>query len=180
MSISDTGKLILGYTGLGVTFAILFTLSVTLINAMIGLQFPSSVGGIVTGLFSGDVSAILTTAISVILVGVFVWIFGYLGAIVKSKISGGGKLKLQTRPHVVGFFVTAIIAIGIFSVVDEMLASAGTSTDPTMLLTNVAEFNFIGVIAQIFAYAILGFVVAWIGSKFQAFEKPIPDALKKF
>jgi len=178
MSISEKGKLILGFSGLGITFAVLFTLSVTLISAIIGLQFPTSVGGIITGLISGELSAILTTAISVILVGVFVWVYGYLGAFVKAKIQGDKNPKLQKRPHVAGFFIVAVIAIGIFSIVDEGLSAVNTSTDPTMLLTNVTEFNIIGLVVQIIAYAFLGFVVTWIGSKFQAVEKPLPSAMK--
>lgn len=146
---------------------------------MIGLQFPSSVGGIITGLFSGEISAILTTAISVILAGVFVWIYGHLGGYVKAKISGEKPTKLQSRPHVAGFFIVAFIAIGIFALVDEMLASVGTSTDPTLLLANAEEFNIFGIVVQLIAFAILGFVVSWLGSKFQSVEKPLPDSLKR-
>jgi hypothetical protein len=37
-----------------------------------------------------------------------------------------------------------------------------------------------GIVLQLVAYAVLGFVVIWLGGKFTAIEAPVPDAIKKW
>lgn len=174
-SLSEKGKLIIGYSIAGIAFAVLTTLSIGLLNGTLGLNFSNNVQGIITALFSFDPMAMLLTALTVIIFGVFIWIFGYIGAMLKSKVSGGN-VKLQKRPHIVGFFIMGIIGVGVFGVVDEILAGVGTSTDPIGLMS---FDNPMGIVVQFIAYSVLGFAVIWLGSKFTAFEKPIPDSLKK-
>lgn len=131
-------------------------------------------------MFSGNVMATIVVAITTILIGVFVWIFGYVGAMLKSKIAGGSsKLNLKKRPHIIGFLLMGIIAVGVFGLVDELLAGVGTSTDLDSFMGAVSSMNVMGIVLQLVAYAVLGFVVIWLGGKFQAVEGLAPDSLKK-
>lgn len=131
-------------------------------------------------MFSGNVMATIVVAITTILIGVFVWIFGYVGAMLKSKIAGGtSKLNLKKRPHIIGFLLMGIIAVGVFGLVDELLAGFGTSTDLDSFMGAVSNMNVMGIVLQLVAYAVLGFVVIWLGGKFQAVEGLAPDSLKK-
>ena len=131
-------------------------------------------------MFSGNVMATIVVAITTILIGVFVWIFGYVGAMLKSKIAGGSsKLNLKKRPHIIGFLLMGIIAVGVFGLVDELLAGVGTSTDLDSFMGAVSNMNVMGIVLQLVAYAVLGFVVIWLGGKFQAVEGLAPDSLKK-
>jgi hypothetical protein len=173
--LSEKGKLLIGYSVAGITFSVLITLSIALLSGTVGLNFDNNVQGIMSAFVSGDPMAILITAITVGLFGVFIWLFGYIGAVFKSKVSGG-TVKLQKRPHIVGFFLMGIIGIGIFGVVDQILAGVGTSSDPVGLL---AFTNPLGIVVQFIFYSVVGFTVIWLGSKFTAIEKPLPDSLKR-
>jgi hypothetical protein len=179
-NISGKGKLILGFALAGIVFSLLTTLSVNVLSGSLGLEFGSSVQGIVSAMFSGDIMATLLIVLTTIVFGVFIWIFGYLGAMLKSKVTGGSNIKLSKRPHIVGFLIMGVIAVGVFGLVDELLAGAGTSTDVTSFIGAITSFNVVGIISQLLAYAVLGYVVLFLGSKFQAVENVAPDALKKF
>ena len=151
-----------------------------MLTSSLGLEFGSSVQGIISAMFSGNVMATIVVAITTILIGVFVWIFGYVGAMLKSKIAGGSsKLNLKKRPHIIGFLLMGIIAVGVFGLVDELLAGVGTSTDLDSFMGAVSSMNVMGIVLQLVAYAVLGFVVIWLGGKFQAVEGLAPDSLKK-
>ena len=177
MNLTGSAKTIVGYSIAGIAFAVLTTIAIGLLNATIGLNFDNNVQGIITALFSGDPMAIIFTAITAIIFGAFIWGFGYIGAMLKSKATGGTVTKIGKRPHIVGFFLMGIIGVGIFGIVDQVLAGVGTSTDPVGLLS---FDNPMGIAIQFIAYSVLGFVVIWLGSKFTALEKPVPDSLKKF
>jgi len=172
-------KLILGFAVAGIVFSLATTLSINAISGSLGLEFGSSVQGIVSAMFSGNVMATIMIVITTVIFGVFIWIFGYLGAMLKSKVTGGAKLTLQKRPHIVGFLLMGVIGVGVFSLVDQLLAGAGTSTNIDSFIGSLTSFNVIGIVAQLLAYAVLGFVVLFLGSKFQAVEKLAPDTLKK-
>lgn len=174
-NVSEHGKLLLGYIVAGIAFSVLVTASIGILSGTVGLNFDSNVQGIIGSLFSGNPMAILITAITAVIFGVFIWIFGYIGAWAKAKVSGGS-VKLQTRPHIFGFFLMGIIGIGILGVVDQILAGVGTTSNPTGL---IAFDNPVGIVVQFIAYSIVGFTVIWLGSKFTAIEKPLPDTLKK-
>lgn len=174
-SVSETGKLIIGYSLAGLAFSVLVTISIGILNGTLGLNFENNVQGIITALVSGDPMAMLITALTAIIFGVFIWIFGYIGAMLKSKVSGGN-VKLQKRPHIIGFFLMGIIGVGIFGVVDQILAGVGTSTNPAGLM---AFDNPVGIVIQFLFYSVVGFTVIWLGSKFTAIEKPLPESAKK-
>lgn len=169
-----------GYAIAGIVFALATTFSINILTSSLGLEFGSSVQGIISAMFSGNVMATIVVAITTILIGVFVWIFGYVGAMLKSKIAGGSsKLNLKKRPHIIGFLLMGIIAVGVFGLVDELLAGVGTSTDLDSFMGAVSSMNVMGIVLQLVAYAVLGFVVIWLGGKFQAVEGLAPDSLKK-
>lgn len=175
-SLSAKGKLLIAYSMAGIAFAILTTLSIAIVNGTIGLNFDNNVQGMISALFSGDGMATVLTIITAIIFGVFIWIFSYIGALVKAKIIGGKTVKLQARPHIVGLLAMGFFGVAILGIVDQILAGVGTSTDPTGL---IAFGNPVGIAVQFIFYSVLGFTVIWLGSKFQALEKPLPDALKK-
>ena len=181
-NISSKIKLFLGYAIAGIVFAFATTFSINIITSTLGLEFGSSVQGIISAMFSGNIMATVAVAISTILFGVFIWIFGYLGAMIKSKIDGkSSPLNLKKRPHLIGFLLVGIIGVGIFGLVDELLAGFGTSTNLDSFMGAVSSMNFMGIVLQLVAYAVLGFVVIWLGGKFQAVEGIVPsDKLKKF
>ena len=180
-NISSKAKLFLGYAIAGIVFAFATTFSINIITSTLGLEFGSSVQGIISAMFSGNIMATVAVAISTILFGVFVWVFGYLGAMIKSKVDGSNSpLSLKKRPHIVGFLLMGIIGIGIFGLVDELLAGVGTSTDLDSFMGAVSSMNFMGIVLQLVAYAVLGFVVIWLGGKFTQVEGLVPsDTLKK-
>lgn len=179
-NISSKIKLFFGYAIAGIVFALATTFSINILTSSLGLEFGSSVQGIISAMFSGNVMATIVVAITTILIGVFVWIFGYVGAMLKSKIAGGSsKLNLKKRPHIIGFLLMGIIAVGVFGLVDELLAGVGTSTDLDSFMGAVSNMNLMGIVLQLVAYAVLGFVVIWLGGKFQAVEGLAPDSLKK-
>lgn len=176
MKFSDRGKMVIGYSIAGIVFAILTTISIAVLNATpLGLGFDNNVQGLISALFSGDIMAMILTAITAIIFGVFIWIFGYVGASLRAKVSGG-TVKLQKRPHLIGLFLMGILGVGIFGIVDQILAGVGTSTDPIGL---IAFDNPLGIVVQFIAYSFLGFAVIWLGSKFTSLEKPLPDTVKK-
>jgi len=181
-NISSKIKLFLGYAIAGIVFAFATTFSINIITSTLGLEFGSSVQGIISAMFSGNIMATVAVAISTILFGVFIWIFGYLGAMIKSKIDGSSSpLNLKKRPHIIGFLLVGIIGVGIFGLVDELLAGFGTSTNLDSFMGAVSNMNIMGIVLQLVAYAVLGFVVIWLGGKFQAVEGLVPsDKLKKF
>ncbi len=181
-NISSKAKLFGGYAIAGIVFAFATTFSINIITSTLGLEFGSSVQGIISAMFSGNIMATIAVAISTILFGVFIWVFGYLGAMLKSKVDGGSpKLSLKNRPHIVGFLLMGIIGIGIFGLVDELLAGVGTSTDLDSFMGAVSSMNIMGIVLQLVAYAVLGFVVIWLGGKFNAVEGIVPsDTLKKY
>ena len=181
-NISSKIKLFLGYAIAGIVFAFATTFSINIITSTLGLEFGSSVQGIISAMFSGNIMATVAVAISTILFGVFIWIFGYLGAMIKSKIDGSSSpLNLKKRPHIIGFLLVGIIGVGIFGLVDELLAGVGTSTNLDSFMGAVSNMNIMGIVLQLVAYAVLGFVVIWLGGKFQAVEGIVPsDKLKKF
>ena len=179
-NISSKIKLFFGYAIAGIVFALATTFSINILTSSFGLEFGSSVQGIISAMFSGNVMATIVVAITTILIGVFVWIFGYVGAMLKSKIAGGSsKLNLKKRPHIIGFLLMGIIAVGVFGLVDELLGGVGTSTDLDSFMGAVSNMNVMGIVLQLVAYAVLGFVVIWLGGKFQAVEGLAPDSLKK-
>ena len=170
----------MAYAIAGIVFAFATTFSINMLTSSLGLEFGSSVQGIISAMFSGNVMATIVVAITTLLIGVFVWIFGYVGAMLKSKIAGGSsKLNLKKRPHIIGFLLMGIIAVGVFGLVDELLAGFGTSTDLDSFMGAVSNMNVMGIVLQLVAYAVLGFVVIWLGGKFQAVEGLAPDSLKK-
>jgi hypothetical protein len=179
-NITDKGKLILGFALAGIVFSLLTTLSINVLSSSVGLEFGSSVQGIVSAMFSGDIMATLLIIATTIIFGVFVWIFGFIGAMLKQKVTGGSNLKLQKRPHIIGFLLMGVIAVGVFGLVDELLAGAGTDTNVENFIGSLTSFNIIGIVSQLLAYAVLGFIVLFLGSKFQAVENIAPDALKKY
>lgn len=178
-NISDKLKLILGFFVAGLVFSLLVTLSINAITGSVGLEFGSSVQGIISAMFSGDIVSTVVVILTTIVFGVFVWIFGFIGAMLKQKITGGSNIKLQKRPHIIGFLMMGVIAIGVFGLVDELLAGAGTGTNIENFIGSLTSFNIIGIVSQLLAYAVLGFVVLFLGSKFQALENHAPDVLKK-
>ena len=171
-----------GYAVAGIVFALATTFSINIITSTLGLEFGSSVQGIISAMFSGNIMATVAVALTTILIGVFVWVFGYLGAMIKSKVDGSNSpLSLKKRPHIVGFLLMGIIGIGIFGLVDELLAGFGTSTDLDSFMGAVSSMNIMGIVLQLVAYAVLGFVVIWLGGKFNAVEGIVPsDTLKKY
>ena len=179
-NITNRAKLFVGYAVAGIVFALATTFSINIITSTLGLEFGSSVQGIISAMFSGNAMATVAVALTTILIGVFVWVFGYVGAMLKSRIAGGSpKLNLKNRPHIIGFLLMGIIAVGVFGLVDELLAGVGTSTDLDSFMGAVSNMNVMGIVLQLVAYAVLGFVVIWLGGKFQAVEGLAPDTLKK-
>ena len=181
-NISSKAKVFGGYAIAGIVFAFATTFSINIITSTLGLEFGSSVQGIISAMFSGNIMATIAVAISTILFGVFIWVFSYLGGMIKQKSGGGNNpLTLKKRPHIVGFLLVGIIGIGIFGLVDELLAGVGTSTDLDSFMGAISSMNIMGIALQLVAYAILGFVVIWLGGKFQAVEGLVPsDTLKKY
>ena len=131
-------------------------------------------------MFSGDMMSTVLIILTTIIFGVFIWIFSYLGALLKTKSTGGSKITLSKRPRIIGFLLMGAIGVGVFGLVDELLAGAGTSTSIDSFVGAITTFNIIGIISQLLAYAVLGFIVLFLGSKFQAVEKFAPEPLKKF
>jgi hypothetical protein len=179
-NITGKGKLILGFALAGIVFSLLTTLSVNVISGSLGLEFGNSVQGIVSAMFSGDIMATVLIILTTITFGVFIWIFSYLGAMMKTRVTGGSKITLSKRPHIIGFLLMGAIGVGVFGLVDEVLAGANTSTSIDSFVGAITTLNIIGIISQLLAYAVLGFVVLFLGSKFQAIESVAPDVLKKF
>lgn len=176
MDHASKGKVILGYSIAGLTFAVLTTISIGILSSTIGLEFDNNVEGIIAGLFSGDVVAILLTVLTAIIFGTFIWLYGYIGGSLMAKLNNKSAGKLPTRPRIIGLFLMGVLGVGILGIVDQILAGVGTTTNPQGLL---AFDNPIGVIVQFIAYSVLGFAVIWLGSKYPALQKPIPDSLKK-
>ena len=181
-NISSKAKLFLGYAIAGIVFAFATTFSINIITSTLGLEFGSSVQGIISAMFSGNAMATIAVALTTILIGVFVWVFGGIGAMLKGRITGGSsKLNLKNRPHIIGFLLMGIIAVGVLGLVDELLAGVGTSTDLDSFMGAVSSMNIMGIVLQLVAYAVLGFVVIWLGGKFNAVEGIVPsDTLKKY
>ncbi len=180
-NISSKIKEFLSYAIAGIVFAFATTFSINIITSTLGLEFGSSVQGIISAMVSGNIMATIAVAITTILFGVFIWIFGYLGGMIKSKISGGSNpLNLKKRPYIIGFLVLGIIGVGIFGLVDELLAGVGTSTSLDSFMGAVTNMNIMGIVLSLVAYAILGFIVIWLGGKISAIQGVLPNVAKKF
>ena len=177
-NISSKGKLLLAFAGAGIVFSLLATYT-TLAISSIGLEFGNSVGGIVSTMFSGNPQAMGLMVLTTIIFGLYIWIFGFIASKVKAKINHEKNAKLSARPHLIGLLVLGAIGVGIFGIVDDAIAGAGTSTNPEDFIANATGLNIIGLVYQIVAYAILGMVAIWLGTKFTAIEDKFPDVVKK-
>jgi hypothetical protein len=179
-NISSKIKWFLGYAIAGIVFAFATTFSINIITSTLGLEFGSSVQGIVSAMFSGNIMATVAVALTTILFGVFIWVFSYLAGMFKSKIDGNkNPLNLKKRPHLIGFLVLGIIGVGIFGLIDEVLAGVGTSTNLDSFMGAVSNMNVMGIVLQLVAYSVLGFVVIWLGARIQAIEGALPEVTKK-
>ena len=177
--LTERGKLLIGYAVAGIAFSLLVTLSTNLIAGVLNTGFASSVGGIITALLSGDPMAMVMIFLTTLIFGVFIWIFGYVGALLKSKVSGGGKIKLTTRPHLIGFFLVGTLGVIAFAIVEEAIAPFGASSDVTALADDLLNLQIIAVTIKIVAFAIIGAVAIWLGTKFVDLESFMPDVTKK-
>ena len=177
-------KLILGYTVAGIIFAIASTLTTSVIAGALNLEFSNSVQGVTSVFFNPtDGMSIAFTALSLLILGVYIWLFGYAGAYIKAKITGGTKPKLQKRPHLIGLLLMGVTVIAVFSILDQALTGIeedGTLTDTGSLIEAFTTFNLISILYRIVAFSVLGFVVIWLGGHFATIEDKVPKQLKKF
>lgn len=184
LMITEKLKLVLAYSLAGIVFAIASTATTSILAGAIGLEFNTTLQGVSATFFNPtDAMSVVFTVITLLILGVYIWIFGYIGGWVKNKISHGGKMKLQKRPHLISLFAMGIVVIGVFALFDQFLLgidSSGDLTDTSAFIEQIQAFNILSVVVRLIAFAGLGFLVIWLGSKFQVVEKPFPDAMKKF
>lgn len=178
-TLSMRGKLFAGIILAGIVFSLLSTVTTNLLVTYAEVSFPSNVSGIISGLLAGEPIAFGITFALTAIVGFYIWIFGFIGAWLKTKVTREGKIKLQKRPAILGFFLVGGLAIIIFGIVDEAVASVGASTDPTELLTTLAELNIIGFLINLVAMAVIGTVAIALGTKFTTIEGWLPKTLTK-
>jgi hypothetical protein len=169
--------MLVAYSMAGLIFSVLVTVSTNIIANAIGLQFPSTIGGIVATAISGDPVSFVLMFIAVVVTGVYIWIFGFVGAKVKAKILGGNA-SLQTRPHVLGFFLVGALGVIAFGIIDEAIAPLGASSDALELVDDVANMQILSVLIRIVAFAVIGAVAIWLGTKFHAVESILPEKVK--
>ncbi len=176
--LTERGKLLLGYAVAGIAFSLLVTLTTNLISGVLNTGFASSISGIITALISGNPMAMIMIFLTTLIFGVFIWIFGYVGALLKTKVSGGS-VKLSTRPHIIGFFLVGALGVIAFAIVDEALIPFGASNDALSLVDDLFALQIMAVVIKIVGFAIIGAVAIWLGSKFTTLESYMPDAVKK-
>lgn len=177
-SLSAKGKLLIALFIGGLIFSLLVTWTTSVITS-IGLESVNSVGGIVSAMFSGDLMATGLVFLTTVLFGVYIWIFGFIASRVKSMITKERKPKLQGRPRLLALFIIGLIGVGIFSIFDEAVAGAGTSTSTDDLIANATGLNIVGLTFQIVAFAIYGMIAIGLGTKFAWAESKLPDVAKK-
>jgi hypothetical protein len=176
--LGQRGKLVLAFASAGIIFSVLVTLSTNFIAGVLNINFASTVGGIVTALIGGDPMAILMIILTTLVFGVFIWIFGFVGAKVKAKIVGG-TVKLTKRPHLIGFFLIGALGVAVFGIVDEAIAPLGASSDILELVDDVQSLQILGAIIKVVAFAVIGSVAITLGTKFTTVEGWMPETLKK-
>ena len=169
--------MLVAYSMAGLIFSVLVTVSTNIIASAVGLTFPSTIGGIVATAVSGDITAFALMFIAVVVTGVYIWIFGFVGAKVKAKILGGNAT-LQKRPHVLGFFLVGALGVIAFGIIDEAIAPLGASSDALELVDDVANMQLLSILIRVVAFAVIGAVAIWLGTKFHAVESILPEKAK--
>ena len=170
-------KLLVAYAVAGLIFSVLVTVSTNLVADSLNLTFPSSIGGIVSSAVSGDAVAFGMIFVATAITGVYIWIFGFVGAKVKTKIVGGSAT-LQKRPHVLGFFLVGALGVIVFGIIDEAIAPFGASSDALALVDDVMNLQIIAVVIKVVSFAVIGSVAIWLGTKFHVVESILPEKVK--
>ena len=165
------------YAIAGLTFSVLVTVSTNLVADSLNLTFPSSIGAIVASAVSGDAVAFGMVFVTTAITGVYIWIFGFVGAKAKTKIVGGNTT-LQKRPHVLGFFLVGALGVIVFGIIDEAIAPLGASTDALALIDDVQNLQVLAVLIKFVAFAVIGAVAIWLGTKFHTVEAILPQKAK--
>ena len=167
--------MLIAYAVAGMLFALTVTLSTNLIAGLLGVDFASSVGGIVSQMLTGDPMAIVMAFITTAIFGVLIWILGFVGLKVKNKISSGGNAKLSARPKVLAFFIIGALGVALFGVVDEALAPFGVSSDVLALVGDAQALNIVGILVKIVSFAVYGALAFWLCTHFSLAEKILPE-----
>lgn len=171
-------KLLVAYAIGGIVFSVLVTSSTNLIANSLKLTFPKSIGGIVSSAVSGEPVSILMMFIAVAITGIYIWLFGFVGSKVKTYIMKSGTATLQHRPHVLGFFLVGALGIIVFGIIDEAIAPLGASSDAFALVDDVMNLQIIAIVIKFVAFAIIGAVSVWLGTKFHVVESILPEKVK--
>lgn len=179
-NVSERVKLLIAFAVAGMLFSFTITLSTNLIAGMLGVSFPSSVGGIVSQMITGNPMAILFAFITTAIFGVLIWILGFVGLKVKNKISSGSSPHLSARPKILAFFIIGALGLALFGIVDEAIAPFGVSSDVMALAEDAQALNVVGILVKIVAFAVYGALAIWLGTHFSMAEKILPSQLKKY
>lgn len=181
--ISQKGKLLLAFAVAGIIFSFATEITSNLLSGALGLDFNQNLQGVTATFFNIESGmAIAFTVIMLAILGVYIWIFGYIGGYAKNKIMGGGMQKLQKRPRIIGLILMGGLVIATFTILDQILAGvdeSGNFTSTSGLIEAVTTVNIISVVVRIVAFAILGFLVLWLGTKFQTVTDKAPSFLTK-
>ncbi len=181
-SLQGKGKLFIAYALAGIVFGVSASFITTGLAGIFSVGFDSDLTTVFSMLFNlTEPMGILFAVISLLLIGVLVWIFGYIGQYIRAKITSMKNVKLSKRPHLLSFVFAGVITIGVLSLFNAVLA--GVSPDANLTDINV----FLGAwttnpllgIASLIAYSALGFIVILLGSKgIKLAEDYTPDKAK--
>ena len=169
--------MLVAYSLAGLIFSVLVTVSTNVIAKSLQLTFPSNVGSIVSSAISGDPVSFLFVFVATAVTGVFIWLFGFIATKVKTRVVGGSVI-LQKRPHILGFFLVGALGVIVFGVVDQAIAPLGVSSDALELVDDVANMQILAVIIRFVAFAVIGVVAIWLGTKFHNVESILPEKAK--
>lgn len=170
--------MLVAYALAGLVFSVLVTVSTNLIANSLKLTFPSNIGSIVSSAVGGDPVSFLFVFVATAITGVYIWIFGFAGAKVKTKIAGGSAI-LQKRPHVLGFFLVGALGVIVFGIVDQAIAPLGASSDALELVDDIKNMQILQVLIRFVSFAVIGAVAIWLGTKFHSVEAVLPEQLRK-
>jgi hypothetical protein len=79
---------------------------------------------------------------------------------------------------VLGFFLVGALGVIAFGIIDEAIAPLGASSDALELVDDVANMQILSVLIRIVAFAVIGAVAIWLGTKFHAVESILPEKVK--
>ncbi len=179
-SVISKGKLFVGYAIAGIVFGLIAVGIMNLLAGVFSISFGTDLTNVFAMLFNlAQPIGIVFALVNLLVIGALVWIFGMIGAYLKSKVVGE-KAEITKRPHLVSFIVLGVITVGIIGLFNQAIAGVSADASLTDINTLLGASGVFAIIASFFAYTVLGFIVIWLGSKgVKISEDKSPEFMKK-